>query len=69
MLEFHGDTAGVMHPTHAGFHLGFFVWWGGGGRLYAQIDCVQSIKFLTSQMPILEYHSPMHKKVKPQFFC
>ena len=39
--------------------LGFFVW---RGRLYAKIDCVQSMQNFLSRMPIFEYHSPMHKK-------
>ena len=29
---------------------------------------IKCVKFLTSHMPISEYHSPMHeKKVKPEF--
>ena len=43
----------TVHPV-------FFV--GGGGRLYAKIDCVQSmqIKFMTSHdyMPIINFDAP-----------
>ena len=55
------STAGSLPHVHMpGFHLGFFVWGGGGGE-----DCVQrSIVCEACKVfePIFEYQSPMHEK-------
>ena len=48
-----------MYVSLLVFYLGFFVW-GGGGRLYAKIDCVQSMQSFCR--PICPFLSSCTKK-------